>query len=370
MRAILALALTLLMAIFSLPARAQDCPNLDYDATGRTLTIGIKFAPPFVMGGLNEQDGLSIDLWEKIAHCLRLDPDTGYTFENYGTNEDLIDAAERNEIDLAIAAIPIIAENEERIDYSQPYFEAALGTVVADRPRTANFQLLLARIFHTKVLYIILGLIGFMITVGIYYWWIERKNGNEFFEQGPFNGIYRSLIWASLLVFQGRGDPFSLKSRFGQVIVLMLMFFGVTIISSFTAIIASSLTLQGLEPEIKTVDDLRNANVGARLASPAANWALANSITVNSVNSMGTAQRHLDEGAIKAYIDDRELLRYLLANRELKNAKMSELTMLPQNYAIVFPEGSGITEPTNRILLKIIEGQFWERQLLHYFGNN
>ncbi|WP_296428363.1 transporter substrate-binding domain-containing protein [Yoonia sp.] len=351
----------------TMPYAQQSCPDVDLQNLERPIVVGTKFSPPFVMGSKTAPDGLSIDLWRLIADCFRLGQDD-YRYVEYGTIEELVDAATVGDVDLAISAIPITVADERIVDFSFPYFEASLGTIVPDRNRSANFKLLLERILDSNILAIVFGLLCFMVAVAVGYWWVERRSGNEFFSGGPFSGLYRALIWAALLVFQGEGDPFELKSRLGQLLVLLLMFVGVTIISSFTAIITSSLTLQALEPEVRTIADLENRTVAVINQGDAAQWAADAGITVRSLHDLSQAQRNFDEDKIEVVIHEREVLRYLINRKSLSGVKFAPLTMAPQDYAIVLPPNSPLREAINLTILTIINTPAWAVTQQKYFG--
>ena len=350
-------------------AAPSYCPEIDPISVEQPIRIGTKFSPPFVMGQLSNLEGLSIKLWQLIADCMDLSAEQ-FKFVEYGTADDLINAAHLGEIDLAVAALSITADRETHIDFSHPYFEASLGTLVADRDSGANFGLVLAKIFKSNLLNIILGLLTFMFVVAIYYWWTERQRGNEFFAEGPLKGFYKALIWSTLLVFQGRGDPFSLNTRFGQLFVLFLMFFGVTIISSFTAVITSSLTLQALEPQVTSISDLKGKTVAVKNLSVASDWAIEQGVFVEQLQTFPQLQRKFDEGVVDVFIHDKEILQYLVTTKALVDVKLAPLSLVPQDYAIAFPEGSALREPVNRSLLSILDEEVWQTYLNQYLGTN
>ena len=364
------LLLGLLLGIVETSIAAPSyCPVISPIYVEQPLRIGTKFSPPFVMGQLSNLEGLSINLWQLIADCLELKP-AQYEYIEYGTANELIDATQQGEIDLAIAALSITPAREIRVDFSHRYFEASLGTLVTDRDSGANFGQLLKRIFSSDLLKIFMGLISFMVIVAIFYWSTERKRGNPFFLEGPMKGFYKSLIWSALLVFRGLGDPFTLNTRIGQLLVLLLMFFGVTMISSLTAIITSSLTLQRLEPQITRVEDLDGKIIAVKNLSVAAEWANQQDEFVEELQTFPQLQRKFDEGTVEVFIHDREILQYLVTTKALVDVKLAPLSLQPQDYAIAFPENSALLEPVNRALLTILKEDIWKAHLDRYLGKN
>ena len=359
----------LCLCLLAIPAAAQQyCPSILPDRQDTQLVIGTKFSPPFVMGPKDAPEGLAIDFWGLIADCLDLSG-ADYSFAEYESNAALIAATRNGQVDVALSALPVTVADETRVDFSFPYFDASFGVIVPDRSQGANFTLLLQRILHSNILTIVAGLLCFMFFVGLIYWWMERRSGNEFFQQGPLSGLYRSMIWAALLVFQGQGNPFDLKSRFGQLFVLLLMFVGVTIISSFTAIITSSLTLQALEPEVNSVADLENKAVAVMNQSESAAWAADANVAVLSMQAFSQVQRNFDEGRIDAFVHEREVLEYLINRRNMTGVKMAPLQIEPRSYAIALPQQSPLREAVNLSVLTIIDDPQWQTILREYFGS-
>jgi ABC-type amino acid transport substrate-binding protein len=345
----------------------QHCPDVAVDTSAGPIIVGTKFAPPFVMGSKDAPEGLSVEFWELIAGCMGLSA-ADYRYVEFGTNAELVLATSAGHVDLALSNLPINVAHERIVDFTFPYYEASLGVIVPDRSRGANFATLLGRIFHSNILVIVAGLLGFMVFVALIYWWMERRSGNEFFTQGPLSGLYRALIWSALLVFQGQGNPFELRSRFGQLFVLLLMFVGVTIISSFTAIITSSLTLQALEPELNTVADLEGRSIAVISQSDSAIWADDAGLAVKSMRAFSQVQRDFDEGAIDAFMHEDAVLRYLVNDRILTGVKLAPLTVAPSRYALALPANSALREPINLTLLTVLDDPIWDSIQQDYFG--
>ncbi len=344
------------------------CPEPRLPAPDGPIVVGTKFAPPFVMGPKDAPEGLAIDLLRLIGDCFGVQPGA-VRFVEFGTREELIDATAAGEVQVAVSTLPINVADEARIDFSFPFFHAPLAVIVPDRDRMTNFGLLLARIFQSNVLTIILGLTAFMLGVALVYWRIERQSGNNFFREGALRGLLRALIWAALLVFRGQSDPFKLKSQGGQVFVLVLMLLGVGIVSSFTAIITSSMTLQALEPEIRTLSDLQNRPIGVLGDSRAADWAQAEGITVRPLRTFAQVQRYFDEGEIDVFVHESPVIRYLVNRANLRRVKRAPLVIAPQDYALAFPPGGALREPVNLALLTIVDSPAWQAALRDYFGS-
>ncbi|MBX2808673.1 MAG: transporter substrate-binding domain-containing protein [Cellvibrionaceae bacterium] len=348
-----------------------------YDNT-QSLTIGIKFAPPFMF----EDDrgnwvGLSADLWRYIADCLDLE----YEFVEQGYLKDLLDGVEKGELDASLAAVTINAKREHIVDFSHPYFRASLGVMVADDQGLASASYLIKKIFGPKVLFVGAILICFMLTIALLYWHSEGRRGNALFQQGPMKGLYNALLWATLLIFSGRGEPFTHKTYIGQIIVVVLMFFGVTIVSSVTAIITSSLTLQSMEDQIQSVDDLKNKKIAYYVeqsaveiadkndyspTSSSQEWLEEQNVNITPIGSWPEASSDLLSGKIDALVHDKEIMQYLIQSNYLRDLKVLEVKFREEDYGIVLPEGSSLREAVNRVLLQRVSSPQWQTSLKKY----
>ena len=99
-------------------------------AQQKTLRVGIKQVSPFVIKGANDNySGISIELWEEIAENLDVD----YQYVEMDNTNQLIEACENKELDLAIAAITMTSDRLKRVDFSNTMFNSSVSIVVPSR---------------------------------------------------------------------------------------------------------------------------------------------------------------------------------------------------------------------------------------------
>lgn len=345
-------------------AAPQFCPDGVATQTKQPLKVGIQYAPPFVMNDKNGWQGLSIELWETIALCMGVK----HEYVEFATTEELLNAVTSRKIDLAIGALSITSKREQVLDFSHSYHTGSIGAIVPDASTNRKFIDVLKRFFRLNVMLVIVGLICVTIFIAFWYWRHESQYGNKFFADGPLKGFYNSVIWAIQLVFAGRGDPFSIRDRRGQLFVLFLTFFGATIVSGITAIITSSLTLQGIEWHVQNTDDLKKLNIGVMDTGHAREWAIDEKLYVKQMRSWPEVQRRLDEKSINAFVHDRDILQFLLKDQYLKNVRLEPVSFKPDNYGIAMPAGSPLREAINRSILAIEEDKFWAVLKGKYLG--
>jgi ABC-type amino acid transport substrate-binding protein len=333
---------------------------------GPTLVVGVKFAPPFAMARDGKAwRGLAVDLWETIAQCLG----TRFEYREYTDVDELLAAVARREVDVGIGAIDIDADRERRVDFTHAYYQGSLGVIVGDDAPAGGFAAALRGFMRPGVLLVVLGLGLTTLFVAYVYWRVEGRRGNRLFDEGPARGFYNALIWSTLLVFSGRGDPFEIRHRAAQLFVLFLTFFGVTIVSGVTAVITSSLTLQGLPTTIRTVADMKGHDVAVMSNGRARDWSVRERLYVRQLRSWPEVQRGFDERSIQAFVHDRDILQYLVKDGYLRTVRVEPLSFRPQGYGFALANASPLRKPINRALLAIQEDGVWTVMTDRYATN-
>src|SRR5262245_38533362 len=99
----------------------------------------------------------------------------------------LLNAVERRQIDVAVAAIPVALEGEARFDFTHPYFAAGLGIAVHTEPQ-GGVLATLAGFFTYQVIAAIAALLAGLLLVGMLMWLAERRQ-KAHFDARPMHGI-------------------------------------------------------------------------------------------------------------------------------------------------------------------------------------
>ena len=115
----LGLALLVLSLVCGRVIAKADGPSKQDRPEIRVVTKEIE---PFVFKEGGRLTGFSIDLWEDIAQ------QAGFEFEyvEVTTVGEQLEAVEAGDADLAIAAISVTQDREERVDFSYPYYTSGL----------------------------------------------------------------------------------------------------------------------------------------------------------------------------------------------------------------------------------------------------
>lgn len=100
----------------------------DGDQEGKVYKVGIDTTyPPFEFQEGDDYKGIDIDLITAIAE------NQGFEIEFEPMDfKGIIPAMQAGQLDIAIAGMSITDDRKEKVDFSDPYFEAGLSLVVAD----------------------------------------------------------------------------------------------------------------------------------------------------------------------------------------------------------------------------------------------
>ena len=354
-RFVLAALMLLVGAASFLPAAAQD--------TTRTLVVGVKEAPPFA---IQQPDGtwggISIILWEQVAEEL----DLPYEWQERDL-QGLLEGVEDGSLDAAVAALTVTAEREEGMDFSHPFYASGLG--IAVRVEEGERWLSVIRGFLSMAFLKVVGvLVLLLLLVGLVIWMVERRHNPEHFGGSPAQGIGSGFWWSAVtMTTVGYGDKAPVTAV-GRIVGLIWMFTAIIIISSFTAAIASSLTLSQFSHAVEEPGDLRNVQVGTVPNSTSAEHLHAQHISARLYDSPAAALAALAAGEIEAFVYDAPILRYLVNSGDGASVEVLPGTFQEQYYAIAFPSGSALLEPVNRSLLEQTDAPAWQDVLYRYLG--
>lgn len=158
-------------------------------------------------------------------------------------------------------------------------------------------------------------------------WWFERERNARQFGGSPANGIGSGFWWSAVtMTTVGYGDKAPVSFA-GRALALIWMFAGIIMISSFTATIASSLTVTQLEPLVKGPEDLTKVRVGTIAHSTGESYLRDNRIGFQTYKTVFEGVQAILEDKIQALVYDAPPLRYLI-NQEFKG----RLQVLPNTF--------------------------------------
>ncbi|WP_405198747.1 transporter substrate-binding domain-containing protein [Christiangramia sp. LLG6405-1] len=323
------------------------------------VVIGISETAPFVEKHNGKFRGLSVASWKMVNEELQLD----YEFKEYKDLGSLLDGIEAGEVDFSINPVTVTDNRMHRMEFSQPYFIS--HTSVAKRSESQTLR-------HLKNLFSweffsIIGLLLLVIFIfGFLVWVFERKQNKEEFG-GNLRGILQGFWWSAVtMTTVGYGDK-SPRTLGGRIIGLIWMFMAVIIISSFTAGIASSLTVKGINEEISSIQDLDRFEVTTVLSSSSQELLDLYNIETELVNNGMEALDKLNKEETFLVVYDEPILRYHIEQMNLENElEIIEQSLKKDYYSYAFPKNSEYRDMIDPVLVRILKSMEWASIVKEY----
>jgi ABC-type amino acid transport substrate-binding protein len=304
------------------------------------LIVAVRDVPPFAIKNADGQwSGISIDLLREIkadlvhdaAHEMQLE------FREMGLQE-MLDAVERHEVDLAAAALTVNYDREKRVDFTHAFHSSGLGIAVGGK-QVRGWGGVLSAVLSPTFLKVVVGLFAVLLTSGVAVYLFER-NRNPDFSGGITKGIASGIWWAAVtMTTVGYGDKVP-KSAGGRIIAGIWMFSGLFIIASFTAAVTSTLTVTQLKFRIAGPADLARVRVATVEGSTSEKYLRSRHIISQKFPDVRTALVAVRGTEIDAVVYDAAILRY-----ESRQHFPGEVHVLPttferQDYAFALPTDS------------------------------
>jgi ABC-type amino acid transport substrate-binding protein len=149
---------------------------------------------------------------------------------------------------------------------------------------------------------------------------------------------------------------------------MVWMFASVIIISSFTAAIATALTVGELDQGVGGLDDLYGARVVTLPSSTSEAFLERRMIRYGTMPGLREALDALEAGEVDAVVYDAPALRYLVEEGHADTLRVLPQVLQRQDYGIALPPDSPLREEINRTLLEVIRSPEWQRLLESVLG--
>ena len=354
-----ALLLLLPWLVFCVSASAQT----QGQAQEQTLKVGMATVPPFVMETTDgEPEGISVDLWREIAERKGWD----FVWQPLSFRE-LLAAVEKGDIDVAVGALTMTADREQRFDFSHPFYQTGLSIGVLPQPEQNLFTALRALI-SWQFLSVVLGLSTLLLAVGVLVWFAEHKRNPEQFGGSTLQGLGAGMWWAAVtMTTVGYGDK-TPTTLLGRLVGLVWMFAGLIVVASFTAAITTSLTVGNLTSRIQSENDLYGTVVATIDDTASQRYLQEQHIRYRAYPDLTTAMTSVAEGETGAVVYDRALMQY--RNQQLGEKHLSILPGMfaKQLYAFAIPEGSALRAPLSLEILDVTESERWNDIVARYLA--
>ncbi|KAL5736445.1 hypothetical protein ACOSQ2_031233 [Xanthoceras sorbifolium] len=304
------------------------------------------------LGKVTSFHGFSIELFEATVSELPF----YLPYDLFPSNDSYTNLVKRiylKEFDAVVGDVAIVASRCRYAEFTHPYSESGLVMIVPLQ-KSANKALMFMKPF-TKAMWIIIGIItvynGFIVGL------IERNHWHEL--QGSAvhqTGAFLWLSFSSLFSLQGG----TLHSNLSRMAMVVWLFVALVISQTYTASLASMLTVQGLKPATHNIESLQSSNalVGYSNTSFVASY-LGDVLHFNRKNLIGYTSlddyaKDLKSGKISAIFLEVAASKLFLA-RYCKSFATTGPTYKVGGLGFAFAKGSPLLPSVTEALLKVSE---------------
>jgi polar amino acid transport system substrate-binding protein len=326
-----------------------------------TLTVATRVIPPFVMQEGQQLAGFSIELWKNIA------TEMGVTskFVVLDTLPNLLQTVAQRKADLGIAAISMTSERDRSFDFSYPILNAGLQILVRHPKHSTAQPNLISALFSTSMLQILGAALLMVAVISHLVWIVERRHPETMISQQYFPGIFEAAWWAaSTLATQADQMP---RGGFTRLIAILWMFTAVVFVALFTATFTTNLTVQQLQGEIQSLEDLNGRKVATTTGSTASAFLRDRDFKPIEFPAIEQAYSALLGQQVDAIVFDVPVLMYYAAREGKGRVQLVGNVVREENYGIVMPANSPNRKRINAALLKLRENGTYQALYDQFF---
>ncbi|KAG6644194.1 glutamate receptor 2.1-like [Carya illinoinensis] len=308
--------------------------------------------------------GFSLDVFLAVIQALpfplpyELLPFANKDRQSAGTYDELTYQIKLQKYDAVVGDTTIVANRCSYVDFTLPYSESGVSMVVQVKDdKKKNFWIFLKPL--SLDLWLTTG--AAFVIIGVVIWVLEHRINNEF--RGPRVQQLGTIFGFSFstLVFAHSEKVLSNWSRF----VMVVWFFVVLILTqSYTANLASMLTVERLQPTFVDVNEIRRNGyfVGYQ------NQTFVKGLLIKQLNfneSMlkpyNTPEQYHEallkgsnNGGVAAIFDEIPYIKLFLAKYNSKYTMVGP-TYKTDGFGFVFPKGSSLVPHVSRAILNVTQ---------------
>nr|XP_028962549.1 glutamate receptor 2.8-like [Malus domestica]XP_028962550.1 glutamate receptor 2.8-like [Malus domestica]XP_028962551.1 glutamate receptor 2.8-like [Malus domestica]XP_028962552.1 glutamate receptor 2.8-like [Malus domestica]XP_028962553.1 glutamate receptor 2.8-like [Malus domestica] len=313
-----------------------------------------------------EVTGFSIDVFEAAVEVLPYAlPYEFIPFENSdgtmaGTYNDLVYQVSLEKFDAVVGDTTIRANRSLYVDFTMPYTESGVVMVVPSRDtRSKNAWVFLKPL--TWDLW--LTTFCFFIFIGFVIWVLEHQINEDF--RGPPSHQVGTSFWFSFstMVISHRERVVSNLARF---LMIIWVFVVLVLTQSYTANLASLLTVEQLQPTFTNIKDIlrKGENVGCMENSFVCELLMKqigfHESKLKGMNSMEECDEALSKGSgkggIAAVVDETPNMKLFIAKYCSKYTMIGPI-FKTDGYGFVFPKRSPLVPDISQAVLSLTEGE-------------
>ncbi|PNF31576.1 hypothetical protein B7P43_G00769, partial [Cryptotermes secundus] len=256
------------------PLDVTDARNMVKHSAVTVYRIVTVVQKPFVMydgvDGKNKTKfkGYCIDLIDEIRNITKFDyeiyetPDKQFgNMDENGKWNGMIKELMLKNADIGLGSLSVMAERENVVDFTVPYYDLVGITILMKKPKTATSLFKFLTVLENDVWLCILAAYFF---TSFLMWVFDRwspysyQNNREKYkddeEKREFN--LKECLWFCMTSLTPQGGGEAPKNLSGRLVAATWWLFGFIIIASYTANLAAFLTVSRLDTPVESLDDL------------------------------------------------------------------------------------------------------------------
>jgi len=226
--------------------------------------------PPFMFWNetTKKYEGYCADLIEELTKIMDFEyevyiaPDGKYGRMDENEEWDgLIAELVNKKADMAVGALSVMAERENVVDFTVPYYDLVGITIMMKKPKVPTSLFKFLSVLEDSVWGCILA--AYFVT-SVLMWIFDRwspysyQNNMEKYEDDDekryFN--FKESLWFCMTSLTPQGGGEAPKNLSGRLVAATWWLFGFIIIASYTANLAAFLTVSRLETPVESLEDL------------------------------------------------------------------------------------------------------------------
>ncbi|CAF3757454.1 unnamed protein product [Rotaria sp. Silwood1] len=234
---------------------------------GVTLRVGIMQAVPYTIvqkiTDSNERttihySGYIIDLIERLKTDIGFNPILQLAPSNQ-TYDELVKTVNQGINDIVVADVTVTSQRRKLVEFSTAISDTSLR-IIMRKTRDANIDLLGFLKPFSPVVWILV--LVTCIYSGILMCFIERKDNENLKDRSILSQLIMS-IWYSFGNMMGYGADFDATNAAGRILTSGLYILSLILVASYTANLASNLTVTKSQFIVSGINDIKNGKIPA-----------------------------------------------------------------------------------------------------------
>ncbi|CAF0786310.1 unnamed protein product [Adineta ricciae] len=243
------------------PGNSLQPPTGQASLEGITLRIGVIEAPVFTI--VNDRTtmnltGYVIDLIELLRTEMNFIADIQLASVNQ-TYSGLIQAVANGVYDIVVGDVTVSSGRRKIVDFSNSIFDNSLRLMVRKVYTNAPDPLAFLKPFSFNLWITFLFV---WIFASLLFCFVERET-NDMLQNRSFLSQVAMSLWYTIGHCIGHGVDFHVSTPSGRLLTVGLYMLSLVLIASYTANLASDLTIMKSQSVLSGIDDLKNGKIPA-----------------------------------------------------------------------------------------------------------